>query len=83
MEARTSFPTSRRLSSDSRFVRQLRRGHSAPKTASDIVFDGELAHFVLFHSKENNIVMFGDLDIVHCAASVAFISVDGTFSRCP
>ena len=37
---------------------------------------------MLFHSQENNIVIFGDPDIVHCAASVTFISVDGTSSRC-
>ena len=74
--------TSRRPSSDSRFLRRLHRRPSAPKTASDIVFDGELAPFMLFHSQENNIVIFGDPDIVHCAASVTFISVDGTSSRC-
>ena len=83
MEARTSHQTTRRLSTDSRFIRRLRRGPAAPKTASDIVFDGDLSRFVLFHSQENKIVIFGDPDMVHCASSVTFISVDGTFSRCP
>ena len=48
-----------------------------------IVSDGELAPFVLFRSQENNIVIFGDSLMVHCAASMRFIYVDGTFSRCP
>ena len=83
MEARMSHQTTRRLSTDSRFIRRLRRGPAALKTASDIVFDGELSRFVLFHSQENSIVIFGDPDMVRCASSVTFISVDGTFSRCP
>lgn len=83
IEACTTRPTTRRLSTDARFVRRLRRGHSAPKTASDIVFDEDLSRFVLFHSQENEMIIFGDRDMVHCAASVEFISVDGTFCRCP
>ena len=83
MEVRATCPTTRRLSSDSRFVRRLRGVTSIPKTASDIVFNDGISNFVLFHTQENDIIIFGDLDMVRCASSVAFISIDGTFSRCP
>ena len=83
MEANRCCPTRRRLSSDLRFVRRLRKGKSAPKTAADIVFGEELSRFVLFATPENDIIVFGDPDMVRCASTVSFISVDGTFSRCP
>ena len=83
IEANRCCPTRRRLSSDLRFVRRLRKGKSAPKTAADIVFGEELSSFVLFTTPENDIIIFGDPDMVRCASTVSFISVDGTFSRCP
>ena len=82
MEANRCCST-RRLSSDLRFVRRLRKGQSAPKKASDIVFSEELSRFVLFNTPENDIIVFGDPGMLRCASSVTFISVDRTFSRCP
>ena len=75
--------TVRRLSTDLRFIRRFRQGNISPKTASEIIFNEQIVPFVLFHSQANEIIIFGDIDIVHAAASVSFISVDGTFSRCP
>ena len=77
MEANRCCPTRKRLSSDLRFVRRLRKGQSAPKTASDIVFGEELSRFVLFNTPENDIIIFGDPDMVRCASSVSFISSTG------
>ena len=73
----------RRLSTDLRFIRRFRQGNISPKTASEIIFNEQIVPFVLFHSQANEIIIFGDIDIVHAAASVSFICVDGTFSRCP
>ena len=82
MEANRQCPARRRLSSDLRFIRRLRRGREALKKASDIVFGEDLSRFVLFNTQEHEIVVFGDPDMARCASSVSFISVDGTFSRC-
>ena len=66
MEANRHCPVRRRLSSDVRFVRRLRRGSQAPKKASDIVFSGELTRFVLFNTRENDIIVFFDPEMVQC-----------------
>ena len=51
--------------------------------ALEIIFSEQITPFVLFRSQANEIIIFGDIDIVHGAASVSFVCVDGTFSRCP
>ena len=53
------------------------------KTASEIILNEEITPSVLYHSQANEIVIFRDSDMVHAAASVSFICVDGTFSLCP
>ena len=73
----------RRLSTDLRFIRRFRQGNACPKTASEIILNEETTPFVLYHSQANEVVIFGDGEMVHAAASVSFICVDGTFSRCP
>ena len=68
---------------DLRFIRRFRQGNACPKTASEIILNEETTPFVLYHSQANEVVIFGDGDMVHAVASVFFICVDGTFSRCP
>ena len=63
-----------------RFIRRFRQGNVCPKTASEIILNEEITPFVLYQSQANEVVIFGDGDMVHAAASVSFICVDGTFS---
>ena len=52
-----------------------------PKNAADIIFDEQMTPFILFHTGENDVVIFGDVDMVQAATNVSFTCVDGTFGR--
>ena len=83
MEARQELPSSRRLSTDLRFIRRMRHGRFVPKTAKDINIDDVSPDGLIFRSRDNEIIVFGANDLVVAATSVSLICVDGTFSRCP
>ena len=53
------------------------------KTPADIVFDDVIKDTVLFHTANNDIIIFGSSEMVKNASAVQMISIDGTFSRCP
>ena len=75
--------STRRLSSDLRFIRRARQGNRAPMSPMDITFDDESARFVLYKSVNNDVIIFGDVAMIENATHVSHISIDGTFSRCP
>ena len=83
MDARLKTPSTRRISTDSRFVRRVRQNGHAPKTPAEIVFDDDVKDTVLFHTDDNSIIIFGSVEMVKNATAAQMIFIDGTFSRCP
>ena len=75
--------TSRRLSTDLRFVRRVRQNKCSPKTPTDISFDDTTMDTVLFHTADNSVIVFGSSEMVGNASATTLVCVDGTFSRCP
>ena len=75
--------TSRRLSTDLRFVRRVRQNKCSPKTPTDISFDDATMDAVLFHTADNSVIVFGSSQMVGNASATTLVCVDGTFSRCP
>ena len=75
--------TARRLSTDLRFIRRARQGNSTPKVPADIVFDDESSPLILYRTRNNDMVIFGDVSMVVNATHASHISIDGTFGRCP
>ena len=83
VDVRLKTTSTRRISTDARFVRRVRQKGNAPKTPADIVFDDDIKDTVLFHTVDNDIIIFGSCEMVKNASAVQMISIDGTFSRCP
>ena len=83
LERRQEFPTSRRLSTDLRFIRRIRQGHVVPKSCKDIILDDAQKRDLMFQSSDNEIKIFGSGELLIHATSTNRICIDGTFSRCP
>ena len=83
LEHRQEFPTSRRLSTDLRFIRRIRQGHVVPKSCKDIILDDSQKRDLMFQSSDNEIMIFGSGELLIHATTTNRICIDGTFSRCP
>ena len=83
IDVRLKTASTRRISTDARFVRRVRQIGNAPKTPADIVFDDDIKDTVLFHTDNNDIIIFGSGEMVKNATAAQMICIDGTFSRCP
>ena len=83
IDVRLKTKTSRRLSTDARFIRRRRQNGHPPKTPSETVFDDNTKAVVLFHTDDKSIIIFGSAEMVRNATATTMIFVDGTFSRCP
>ena len=83
MDARLKTTSTRRISTDSRFVRRVCQNGHAPKTPAEIVFDDDVKDTVLFHTDDNSIIIIGSVEMVKNATAAQMIFIDGTFSRCP
>ena len=83
LEHRQEFPTSRRLSTDLRFIRRIRQGHVVPKSCKDTILDDAQKRDLMFQSSDNEIMIFGSRELPIHATSTTRICIDGTFSRCP
>ena len=83
LEHRQEFPTSRRLSTDLRFIRRIRQGNVVPKSFKDIDPDDLKKDTMIFRSHDNAVMVFGSSELLTAATSTTRVCIDGTFSRCP
>ena len=83
IDVRIKTASTRRISTDARFVRRMRQNGDVPKTPADIVFDDSVKDTVLFNTDNDDVIIFGTREMVKNATAVQMISIDGTFSRCP
>ena len=83
LEHRQKYPTSRRLSTDLRFIRRVRQGNVVPKSCNDINPDDLPKDDIIFRSPDNTIMVFGSSELLISATSTTRVCIDGTFSRCP
>ena len=70
VDVRLKTTSTRRISTDARFVRRVRQKGNAPKTPADIVFDDDIKDTVLFHTVDNDIIIFGSCEMVKNASAV-------------
>ena len=83
LEHRREFPTSRRLSTDLRFIRRVRQGNVVPKSFKDIDLDDLPEDIVMFRTHDSAVIVFGSNELLISATSTSRVCIDGTFSRCP